>query len=408
MRIPDGELSISSTTTSSSETRVGSICPASDRRALFVLQHRGRTMIRHLLLGVFLFFLSALHVAAQSFVDVQTGTYPLILSAPHGGELEPDSLADRSCDGCVTVRDSRTREWALQLADAIETRTGKRPWVVVNLLHRVKLDANRDREEAADGDPYAEQAWEAYHAALEEASDNLGEHFGGGLLLDLHGHGHEVPRFELGYLISSARLREADSNLDVLANQSSIRNLVARSGTSLSVLLRGNEGLGEFLQRAGVPATPSAQDPAPAAGQSFFSGGYITARHGSRDGGVVDAVQLEAHRPGARDTDENISLLADVTAEAILGFMDTWYGHLTATATDRLPRPQRPCLGQQGEWLHLHANCPAEDIQVFDVLGRRVGVLPLEPGQRKLLPPIARGIYWARGKRTGETVSLIL
>ncbi len=333
---------------------------------------------------------------AQPFVEVETGTYPLILSAPHGGYLAPDSLADRTCTACVTVRDSRTQEWARALADAIETRTGKRPWVVINLLDRVKLDANRDVGEAADGDPHAAAAWATYHAALDEASEAVTSEFGGGLLLDLHGHGHSQPRFELGYLLSASRLRQSDAELNQFASLSSIRALHHRSGESFSTLVRGSESFGQLLQLVGVASTPSQADPAPLSGQAFFSGGYITARHGSRDGGTVDAIQLEAHRPGARDSQENVVALAENVADATLAYMQRWYAD--ATWSERIPSSdgQSACLSQRGDELVLQGDCASGQVTLYDMLGRRAILLEMNPGQRTTLPVMARGVYIAQ------------
>ena len=33
----------------------------------------------------------------------------------------------------------------------------------------------------------------------------------------------------------------------------------------------------------------------------YFSGGYNTARHGSRSGGVISSIQIELPKPGIRD-----------------------------------------------------------------------------------------------------------
>ena len=43
-------------------------------------------------------------------------------------------------------------------------------------------------------------------------------------------------------------------------------------------------------------------------GDSYFTGGYNTVRHGSRDGGATDAIQMECYFAGLRDTAENRAL----------------------------------------------------------------------------------------------------
>ncbi|MBO6576817.1 MAG: hypothetical protein JJ896_14410 [Rhodothermales bacterium] len=337
---------------------------------------------------------------AQPFVEVQAGESAVIISAPHGGYLTPDSLADRSCAGCVTVRDSRTQEWARALADELAMRTGVRPHVVINLLARTKLDANREIVEAADGDPWAEVAWQTYHDALEVASDVAVAEWGYGLVLDLHGHGHANPRFELGYLLSASALRESDAALDARGAQTSMLALLARSSAAPSALIRGQESLGELLVREGVPATPSATDPAPAEGEAFFSGGYITRRHGSRDGGQVDAVQLEAHFPGARDSEASIARLATDVAEAVANFLDAWYEQSVGVRQE-LPR-RSSCVELRARMVRLLCEGPAT---VFDPLGRLLG--RVGAGTSWHVPGhIAPGVYFIRYGSTIEPLVL--
>ena len=53
------------------------------------------------------------------------------------------------------------------------------------LSFRKSVDVNRDKDEAAQACPGAEDAWEDYHGTIQEVVDS----FGGqrGLLLDFHG-----------------------------------------------------------------------------------------------------------------------------------------------------------------------------------------------------------------------------
>lgn len=353
--------------------------------------------VRALLLALLLLGAS-LRVGAQPFVEFQRGDFPLILSAPHGGYLTPDSLADRTCSACVTVRDSRTQEWARLMADDIEQRTGRRPWVVINLLARVKLDANRDVGEAADGDPHAAEAWQTYHSALEDASNEITRRFGSGLLLDLHGHGHAIQRFELGYLLTASQLRESDAAMEVRAGLSSIRALHSRSGVAFGSIVRGPDSFGDALFREGILSTPSPADPAPLSGQAFFSGGYITARHGSRDGGTVDAIQLEAHYPGMRDSDFHVAELASRVGGAALAFLERWYPSAIGTDTESQPDKAGParCLIATPAGIRLNATCPVGRVEVVDILGRRVLAIRMAPGEEWIPSSLARGLYLAR------------
>jgi len=358
---------------------------------------------------VLLFGVTGIPVSAQAFIEVIQGDFPLIVSASHGGYLAPDSLADRTCPQCVTVRDTRTQEWARLLADEVFLDTGRRPWVVINLLARTKLDANREVGEAADGDANAAAAWAEFHDGLETAAQHIETTYGGGLLLDLHGHGHSNARFELGYLLTSSQLRESQAAINNLAGSSSIRALVSRSGGTLTEAIRGGASLGHFLDLVGIRSTPSPSDPAPLVGEPFFSGGYITARHGSRDGGQVDAIQLEAHFQGARNSDDNVALLAERVADAVLAFIQQRYPEMIGVGVeDEISAFRRSsCLSQRFDHVQLARECAGGRVRVYDMLGRLLLDTRLAPGGMVELPPMARGIYLARMDAANEVVTLL-
>ena len=77
----------------------------------------------------------------------------------------------------------------------------------------------------------------------------------------------------------------------------SIRSLAARSGVAFDELLRGSVSLGALLADVGFPAVPSPDIPGPE-GRAYYSGGYNTRRHGSINGGEIDAVQVGLPRRG--------------------------------------------------------------------------------------------------------------
>jgi hypothetical protein len=261
------------------------------------------------------------HFGRNDYVEYIPGELPIIISAPHGGSLQPGEIPDRTSG--TTVQDMNTADLSRRIATALEEITGKRPHLAIMHLHRRKLDANREIAEAAQGSGYAERAWYEYHAWLEIAKEAVSRDQGRGLYLDIHGHGHENQRLELGYLLSATDLARPDSELEEtqFAAKSSIRALAEESSSGLSEPLRGEDSLGEILVRKGYPAVPSQSDPHPQ-GASYFSGGYSTARHGSRDGGVIDGVQIEHNYQGVRDSATNREAYAHALAESILEFLE--------------------------------------------------------------------------------------
>lgn len=251
---------------------------------------------------------------ADRTVEYVPGMLPLILAAPHGGQLEPADIPDRK-DG-VTTRDAETDLLAFELADAIARRTGARPHLIVCHLKRNKVDCNRDALTGTGGNPKALATWRAFHEAIGKARTAAGH----GLFLDLHGHSHPLARVELGYLLSAEQLREAGTGFEALAPASSLAKLAARGRGSFDELLRGPESLGGLLESAGYDAVPSPKAPHPGE-EPYFRGGYNTARY--RTGGTGDgffSLQVECPRPGVRDSPENRSRFAAVFA----GVLETW------------------------------------------------------------------------------------
>ncbi len=251
----------------------------------------------------------SIHFGRNNYVEYRVGELPIIVAAPHGGGLTPSEIPDRNCSGCVTARDSRTWETSLSIDSAFLRDFGKRPHVIINHLHRKKLDANREIVEAAQGNQWAEQAWMEFHEFIEHASDSIQANFDRGLYLDMHGHAHSIPRVELGYLLtrSNLQLDNAIFNDSFYVDKSSVKEVAWHNSAeySFAQFIRGETSMGELLEIGGYPTVPSKTDTAPHGTQSFFSGGYNTRRYGSRDSTTISAIQFELNWPGIRDTEAN-------------------------------------------------------------------------------------------------------
>lgn len=274
-----------------------------------------------------------------AYIEYIAGDLPLVISAPHGGSLTPGEIPDRTVG--TTGRDTNTEELVRALRQAFIARTGGAPHVVINRLHRARLDANREIVEAAQGNEFAERAWFEWHAFIEAASHaalDAGPD-GEALYFDIHGHGHPIPRIEIGYLLGPADLALADAALgqpSIIA-KSSIRALARADGARFVELIRGGTSLGELLQNRGYPAVPSASDPGPGE-DPYFTGGYNTARHGSRDGGGVNGIQLELNFAGVRDTEANRVRFATALADAVAQYFEAHFGVELASERGR-PAP---------------------------------------------------------------------
>lgn len=272
-----------------------------------------------------------LYTDQAGYVEYTPGDAPFVLVAPHGGALTPVTLPDRTCSGCVTVTDVNTQELSRAIVDTFYARTGARPHLVVNRLNRRKFDANRDRGEATGSNPALDTTWLWMHAAVDSARNRIARSGARGVMIDLHGHGHAIPRLELGYLLSATSLRLSDSAL-VASNAMSTTSIAQLASTSRSTadrgvaLLRGPNSLGALLNARGVPAVPSALDPAPRAGEDYFNGGYNTERHGSLRGGALDAIQIETHFTGVRDNATSRGQFARALTDALVAYLSRHYG----------------------------------------------------------------------------------
>ncbi|MFT7452087.1 MAG: hypothetical protein ACI9VN_002816, partial [Patescibacteria group bacterium] len=268
------------------------------------------------------------YLDSTGFIEYLAGNLPVIIAAPHGGYLEPDSIPD--CPNCSMFRDAYTQEIARGISETFYEETGCYPHVVINLLHRKKLDANRDLEEAAGGFPISEQAWYAYHEFIDSAKVQVMNNYGRGLYLDLHGHAHDIQRIEIGYLLTKDELQltDVELNTEEYIQESSIRSLASENIQSLdhADLLRGTSSLGTLLGDKGFPSVSSSASPYPLASEPYFTGGYNTRRHGSKEGGNIDGMQLEFNSSIRFDSDLRAALIEAVSLSTI-EYIDAHYNN---------------------------------------------------------------------------------
>ena len=286
------------------------------------------------------------YFGATNYVEYIAGDAPVILTAPHGGAVNPASIPDRTdarCGGtATTTTDLNTIELVRAMQASYHARFGHYPHVVIANLSRRKLDANRTPPEATCGNAEADAAYREWHAFIDVAARAVLAAHGKGWYMDMHGHGHAIQRLELGYLLDGSALDGSDAALNTtraFADTSSIRTIVRTSGTSLATLLRGPDALGTLFAGNGFPAVPSASDPGPK-GAAYFSGGDDTRRHacgaeatalgGATDGNIC-GVQIETNFTGVRDNTTNRQRFGDVSALVLERFLITHWGLHLAT-----------------------------------------------------------------------------
>ena len=257
----------------------------------------------------------------NGYTSYYPGNIPLILSIPHGGDITPSEISNRTYG--VTVTDSNTVELGIAIRNYFYANYNIRPYVIINNLKRTKLDANRDRVEAAQGNIYAERAFDEFHFYIENAREDIISKFGTGVLFDIHGHGINPDGFNdlrtwIGYLLTSDELDNSNDYIDqnISINDVSIYSLLNSSGQSLSDLLSGPSSLGALFEENNYGALPSPESRSPE-GMRYFSGGYNTFRYGTNRNFNFSSIQLEFPFQGLRDTPQSRSLFAETFVELV-------------------------------------------------------------------------------------------
>lgn len=262
----------------------------------------------------------------SNYIEYIAGNLPVIITEPHGGSLQPAEIPDRTYGTFAT--DSNTEDLVRKMRTELQNLTGLVPHVIMCRLDRDKIDANREIVEGAQGDPEAKQAWNEFHNFIGAAQTNINTTQPRGFYLDIHGHGHDIQRLELGYLLSSTQLGFSDATLNgsvTYENQSSIRTLSQHSPAPFATVLRGSNSFGAMIVAEGYPAVPSPTDPDPA-GDPYFNGGYNTDRYSSANGGTIDGLQIESNYDGVRDTAANRTAYAKALARVLEQIFATHYG----------------------------------------------------------------------------------
>jgi hypothetical protein len=261
---------------------------------------------------------------ASLYITYVKGNIPLIISVPHGGELKPNTIPDRTCNDAVNISDAYTVELALEIMQVFE-KNGQRPYLVINKMHRSKMDANRNKSEATCENANAIEVWEEYHKNIEASLTAVNSKFNKGLFIDLHGHGNPKQRIELGYLLYEDELALPDESLNSseILTVSSIQSLARqnKSGVSHADLLKGKFSLGSLFHNSGFPTVPSSADPFPLASDPYFSGGYNTANYSSYSGGNIDGIQIECNRIGIRDLESSLIAFSKVFTTVLSDYL---------------------------------------------------------------------------------------
>jgi hypothetical protein len=321
----------------------------------------------------------------------------MVITAPHGGSLVPTYIPDRQTtgpfcpEGCKTDKDSGTLEISRLLQSKFIANYCKVPYLVINHLHRRKLDANREVLEAAQNNTIAMDAWFNFHNFTNVAQSALKSRFGtvdvtnaitnatikgvNALLFDMHGYAgldwvptNGSPLVQWGYRLPVLNLNDfCPIDASSSGTIGSLTHARWMPGHSYECLVRGPGSLASrvtaLVDAAGGlttnalcgHGTPSyefespwalANDPNYCADMNsttpancfYYSGGYDLEVHERMNwqtiplsGDHFNAVQAELPRCIRFGGDAVMEAFANVLSVAVMSFMRDLYGNTYST-----------------------------------------------------------------------------
>jgi len=225
-------------------------------------------------------------ISGNCTIEYIPGNINLLLSVPHDGTVKIRSIINRSFrrNNGRDLNTSNIAETLLQQYLELSGRKEK-PHILIARIHRSNVDFNRDIKKGARGYKLPEKIWKDYHGIIKSVRESFSN--GIGLVVDLHGQDHKTNTSELGYVWTQQQLNSLNYSCP-----SSIRGLMERKKLSPTEILTGPASFGNLLEKEGYKAVPSVRQPTPGV-KPYYRGGYITQEYGSRNGGYIDAIQIE-------------------------------------------------------------------------------------------------------------------
>jgi len=256
----------------------------------------------------------------NNYVEYIPGNLPIIIVAPHAGELKPDSLPDIQTRG----RDNGTMDLTLLLKDSIPAiLNGCMPHIIINHVHASKFSPVNVKLKAAGTHPWATQAWDEFHEFIDSAKAQVTADWGAGHYFEIHGNGHSNKWTEVGLGISKSYLNQGDSAILSRSNNTTVGNLITNGGVDLLELINGETSLGGMLMNKGWKSVPSPTFPSPDT-NGFFYAGWNTWKHGSNKAGSIDATHLENYWEFMVKSVNKYKYAGDV-AHSMIDFMKIHY-----------------------------------------------------------------------------------
>jgi N-formylglutamate amidohydrolase len=220
-------------------------------------------------------------ISLNKYITFNQGNIPLILSVPHGGGLKDNAILDR-VNGILGI-DLKTIELTYELIKCIEMYSKKTcnsiktPSYLISLIHRLKIDFNRDELTAFNQKSnLAKNVYNFYHQKIMEfISFNL-KTYNSSLLIDIHGF--ERDKRPEGY--HDVDLVLGSNNLSSMYSSPIPKKFFGKS-------IRGK--IIKAFNKSGILIAPGHH----LSKEYVLTGGYITINYGASKISNSQSIQIE-------------------------------------------------------------------------------------------------------------------
>lgn len=214
----------------------------------------------------------------NKYLIYRPGNCPIVISAPHGGDIKPYDIPYRTYGN--RSRDTYTRT----LLQRILETANKKPYFIYADIHRSRVDLNREIKEACQGNKKAEEIWTTWNTIISGFINDAVSKYGKVLYIDLHSHNNS-DEFQIGYGLNVKNYLDVKAGWDIKANSTMY---AFKDGSNEFPALFGEFSFPRSIENHGYKVlTPHDE-------KDFLNGGRNT-RHFSNAN--VGALQIECPIP---------------------------------------------------------------------------------------------------------------
>jgi hypothetical protein len=256
----------------------------------------------------------------NDFVSYHKGTFPIILSSPHGGDQDMGVTvrtdANQPVTACAyggfrTGTDRRTAEITEGIAQKILEITGETPYVVIARFKRKFIDANRPASDIVPNcafvDEKARPAYNRFQDTIQEYANDISRNQNSfGFLFDIHGTGGQDPSADIYLGTRNGRTIFQGFGREKLFLRRGLRTLLDE--------VRRVDAIGNDFDYVVNPAIESDDE------IGAVNGGHTIVFHSQH----INALQIEID-DRIRDNDEFRNFFIEDAAHCIVNFINQYF-----------------------------------------------------------------------------------